>query len=256
MAGRKTADVIFCLDASGSMGPCFEELKDTVQNFVKGLESGLQVTWDVRFDFLAYQAGEVEGRGVFEFRTLKIPHGMEVLKALYHGSGQQGGGSFFTSSIPEFCEGLKKVNVGGDEASFIALDTALDFPWRPDNACHRVVILMTDEELETGVLVDQQKAKIPELISKLTALRVKLYLVGPSSSSFAELCSADKCEYMEVSDGHDGLKNADFAELMSDIGKSVSVSASSLQMAPTIPPPKGLFGQPSWVASQLSLSGS
>lgn len=55
MAGRETADIVFCMDASGSMGNAFDGVRDNVEKLVKTLNtSGLQTKWDVRFDFLAY----------------------------------------------------------------------------------------------------------------------------------------------------------------------------------------------------------
>jgi hypothetical protein len=184
MAGRQVADVIFCLDASGSMGPCFDALRKHVQTFVKGLEAGGQFVWDLRLDFLAYKAGASFRSGVFGFRSLHRQD-MDLVRGLYGSVDSQSGRTrFFSTDLNEFSRGLDQVQVGGDEATFIALDTALDFPWRVAMACHRVVIVMTDEALETGVEVRRQLEKIPELIEKLHALRVKLFIVAPPSDAF------------------------------------------------------------------------
>lgn len=56
MAGHETADIVFCIDASGSMTPAFEGVKNHIVTLLKTLDaSGLQTKWDVRFDFLAYR---------------------------------------------------------------------------------------------------------------------------------------------------------------------------------------------------------
>ena len=254
MPGRQVADVVFCIDASGSMGPCFDALREHIQSFVIGLEADGQFNWDLRLSFLAYSAGEASGGGVFGFRSLDL-RDMELIKALYqHSDAQSNAGRFFTTDIEEFTAKLNKVKVGGDEATFVALDTALDFPWRAEGLCHRVVIVMTDEALETGVQVPWQIAKIPDLIEKLHTLRVKLFIVGPSSDAFDAISAADRSEYQILQDVHDGLKNADFKQILGEIGKSVSVS----NMQGVAPPDKvrrGLFDQGKWSAGNTKITG-
>ena len=240
MSTKRIADVVFCMDASASMRPCFAAVREHVGTFVNTLQGDLQTKWDVRLDFLAYSTGETgDGNGVFDFRSLRT-QGLKLLDSLY----KQGGRSadFFTNDVEDFKRGLAAIKVGGDEASFIALDTALDFPWRAAAACHRVVILLTDEALETGVLKPQQMEKIPALVDKIHGLRVLLYLVGPSSAAFDQISAADKSEYNIVTDTHNGLATADFSKILGSIAKSVSVSA--LQAAPaTTGVSPGLFGQ-------------
>lgn len=57
MAGRQTADIVFCMDASGSMDNAFNGVRNNVFKLIDGLKTNLQIQWDVRFDFLAYSNG-------------------------------------------------------------------------------------------------------------------------------------------------------------------------------------------------------
>lgn len=255
MAGRQTADVVFCIDASGSMAPCFRALKDNIRSFVKGLESGGQYNWDLRLDFLAYNAGIGSGAGVFGFRSLK-QRDLGVLHSLYDqgGKDQSAETLFFTSDIGEFCKALDDVEVEGDEATFIALDTALDFPWRPVSKCHRVLVVLTDEALETGVFVEKQTKKLPELIDKIHTLKVELFLVGPESDAFSDLSAADRSEYVILDNDHDGLKNADFSKVLESIGKSVSAAFPPGQFTPP-EVQRALFNQHAWVSSSEAVTG-
>lgn len=259
MPGRQVADVIFCLDASGSMGPCIDGVKRHIGSFVSGLKSDNQQTWDLRLSFLAYCAGENDGGGCtfgFQWMDAKAA-GMGLIDALYRPDERQGGSSqFWTSEISEFVAKLDAVRVYGDEAPLVALDTALDFPWRSEKDSHRVVVVLTDESLETGVMVPEQIAVIPKLIQKLHSLRVKLFIVAPSSDAFDSLCAADRCEYETVSDAHTGLMNVDFKKILGAIGKSVSVSVGDLQqITPSKPATRGLFGQAQWVPSNVVITG-
>ena len=252
MPGRQTADVVFCLDASGSMGPCFDALRKHIQSFVKGLESGGQWLWDLRLGLLAYHAGDSEDGGIYGFQGL-AESGMRLVTSLYHSKAAKDGVQFFTSDINRFVSALENVEVKGDEATFIALDTALDFPWR-DGDCHRVVIVMTDEALETGIQVGEQTSKIDDLIEKLHALKVKLFLVGPESDAYQTICEADRSEFQVLQNAHDGLKNADFRQILDEIGKSVS--KATLQWAPTtVMVKRALFGQDKWTGVNAEITG-
>lgn len=251
MPGRFSADVVFCLDASGWMKPCFDGLRKHLGAFVEGLCSGGQMGWDLRLDFLAHRANEEKGQGVHHFQSLRR-EGMDLVKAVYQPGGQ--GAAFFSTDLEEFKRGLGGLKAYGDEASFVAVDTCLDFPWRDAASCHRVLILLTDEALETGVCLREQQERIGLLIEKLHALRVKLFLVGPESASFDALCAADRSEYLVVQDG-DGLVSLDFGKVLETMGKSVSVSL--LQGSPSADTKlRGLFGQASWRAQTANFRES
>ena len=251
MSTRRTADIVFCIDASRSMGPCFDAVQRHVGNFIESLRSDGQATWDLRFDFLAYAASSGDNdTAVFDFRSMRRS-GAELISVIYGNKSAEG---FFTRDVNEFKKALGSVRVGGDEATFIAIDTALDFPWRDIMACHRVLVILTDEELETGVLLREQMEILPKLIEKIHALRVMVFLVGPSSTAFDQLSAADKSEYHVTEKAHDGLAAVKFSEIMEALGKSVS--ASVLQPASAVPKPRPLFGQESWGPSSVThLSG-
>jgi hypothetical protein len=150
---------------------------------------------------------------------------------------------FFTPDIEEFQKGVDGLTTHADEASLVALDFCLDFPWRDASQCHRAVIFLTDEQLETGELVSMQEEKLNELINKIMALKVMLFIVAPESEAYSELSSVDRCEYRVVDSGN-GLSSVDFKELLSYIGKSVSRSALQQSKAPEVK--RGIFGQESW----------
>ena len=51
MLQEKKADIMFCIDNSSSMQDCIDGVRDTVNNFVKTLEEGIQgfspVDWEI-----------------------------------------------------------------------------------------------------------------------------------------------------------------------------------------------------------------
>lgn len=246
MSSSRTADIVFCIDASASMAPCFKLLQKSLGSMVEMLADG-QGAWDVRFDFIAHSASE---NGVFRLETVRNLASVPVIQALYGGSGEP----LFTSSIQEFTSRLAAVEMHADESPLFALDVCLDFPWRDSAKCHRVVILLTDEPFEQGAQMQWQKEKLPQLIRKIQDLKVLLFIVAPDSQVFDQLAQVDKSEY-EVIDGvNTGMANVDFSRLLAAIGKSVSVS--NLQGSAPTAVQKSLYGQAEMSGTDAAMTGA
>jgi 2-hydroxychromene-2-carboxylate isomerase len=250
MSTKGVADVVFCIDASASMQPCIEGVRTHVSDFVTALTAARQgVEWDLRLDFVAHHASEGTNNGaVFAASSVGTDPG-GLWNALYG----QSPGRLFTKALPEFRDALQKVEVAGNEAPLIALDFALDFPWRDAKTCHRVVIMLTDEAAESGVAVELQSAAITQLQEKIQDLRVMLFLVGPDSQIFNRLAEVNRSEYEVVPGNGDGLARVDFGKVLAYIGKSVSVSNLQATSAPAVK--RGLFGQPGWGGGSFSGAG-
>ena len=244
MSTKGIADVVFCLDASSSMSPCIDGVRGHIGDFLAGIKSNTQLSWDLRLDFVAYSATD---RHLSEARR-KADVPQVVHRSVFHDDlvgplylGQQG--RFFTQDTGEFQRALDRVPPDGNEATLIALDFALDFPWRDGRTCHRAVILLTDEPFEGGAYREIQKAKVQALIKKIQQLKVMLFLIAPDSPVYNHLAMVDRSEY-EVVDGGDGLESVDFGAALSYIGKSLSVSL--LQGTTEATARRALFGQDHW----------
>jgi hypothetical protein len=250
MSTRGVVDLVVCLDVSASMRPCIDGVRRHVAAFLDGMRASGQSKIDLRLDVLAYSC---DGRGrAFNKRSLRHD-GMDLIGALYGQGGVPRPDTFFTDDFAAFRDRLDEFRVGGDEATLLALDIALDFPWRPRAGTHRVVLCLTDEPLETGALVSEQRNLLPALIDKVQALGVLLFLVAPPSRSYETLAEADKSEYLVVDRKGDGLQHVDLGRIIEGVGKSVSVARYQAGAEPTAP--RALFGQDRWMVGHLPITG-
>ena len=248
MTTKGVVDVVFCLDASGSMAPCIDAVRKNLDVFLNALAGDVNRKIDCRIDFLAHSCSE-DGALIRSVSLNKS--GIDLITALYGQAPKPE--AFFTADHEAVRRALKGIDVYGDEAMLVALDMALDFPWRPQAGCHRVVVMLTDEPLEANAIWSTQQAKLDAIIDKVQRLGVKLYLVGPASAGLDTLAEADKCIYQKSSQSHDGLGSIDFSKVLQQIGKSVSVSI--LQGRPETGVKRALFGQDELVASNESIRG-
>ena len=240
MAGRGVADVVFCLDSSTSMQNAFAQVRAHIARFASGLVAQGQVAWDVRYEFVSHSTSDYSTGMVFRARSV---HEGNLFQRLYTADTQGPAPRFFTDKVDEFRQALESLTAGGDETNLIALDMCLDMPWRRAPDCHRVVIMMTDEPLETGLLIREQLDLVPQLIDKVHALGVLLFIIGPASDGYEALGMANRSVY-EVVPRSKGLQTVDFAKVLGQIGRSVSVS--QLQRADASAP-RALFGQDRFV---------
>lgn len=244
---KGVVDVVFCLDASGSMAPCIHGIRRNVRSFLDGL-SGPNVRVDCRFEMLAHSCDE--SNGTFRLQSLRLEN-LNLVHALY--GGNRPAADFWTADPGVLQTALDGVQVYGDEAVVVALDIALDYPWRPRAGCHRVVVLLTDEPMESNAHAQEQRQKVSAVIDKIHALGAVLFLVGPPSPGLSELAEADKSQYQKVAQTQDGLGSLDFAKVLAHIGKSVSVSA--LQGGAEKPTQRALFDQDRWAVTNNPIRG-
>jgi hypothetical protein len=228
-------DLVFVLDTSESMRPCFDGLKRNINLVVKPLQ-GLSL--EVRIGFVALGvACSTDGAPVFLFETLAGDYWATDL----YGAAQ----GLFTTSTEHFSSGVARLSVAGDEHQLLALDCALDFSFGPPATTRRVIAMLSDEPVEGGVESGRDTNRIPEIVQKLMARKVQLFAALPMSTALEELAAADGAEVQHV-DGGDGLATLDFSKLLGQMAKSISVS--SIQGA-EMPYTRALFGQNLWTKS-------
>jgi len=250
MKTRCTADIVFCLDSSESMDPCLEGLMENITSLVEGIQGDGQNSWDVRFDFVSHQSLlNAQGGAVINHSSL---YNRDLLDVLYGDTR----GRFFTRDVVEFKTGISRIKTKGDESPLVAIDSCLDFPWREEGECHRVIVFLTDEPFETCLKPEMEKTYIDQVIQKIMDLNVLFFLIAPDSEGFERISSADKSQYVVIESEVPELTAVDFSKfdfrnLLAQIGKSVSVSPIGHQPSyPVASVRRGLFGQSEWGVSE------
>ena len=237
----QNVDFVLLVDSSESMRPCFTQLREHLKELLYPLQ---QANFQVRFGLVGYAAGRDRNGPIYD-HTFIGGSGPEMIQKLYSPSVKAS--DFFTSDPAVVARVLGGLEAQGNEDTLLALDIAADFPFGPPDSARRVIAVFTDEPLEDGVSQTQPMAKIPELIQKLMARRIQLFVSAPFSGALEQLGSLDRAE-IEAVDGGDGLKSVDFKKLLAQMGKSISVS--SLQMGPEPAWKKAIFGQDRWSANR------
>ena len=188
VSSKNKVDIVFVIDNSGSMSSVIEGVKKHIDTFVTSLETNANKQIDFRIGF--------------------VMHGNEMILV-----------KDFTNSVADFrqaMENTKNYDTGYDEFGLPAIDIAADFPWEEKR--HKFVIIFTDEDVTGGHWSDEQLAKFPELLSKLEALRIKIYYLGVDSENYREFKKVPGTYY----EPNEDFESVDFSSLLEKIGKSVS----------------------------------
>ena len=236
-------DLVLVIDASASMQPCFDGLRQHLSRVLQPLQGHVS---RVEFCVLAQSVG-MRGRQLVHDHRFIGCNGAEALDLLYRSSPTQGPprAKFFSGDAARVGRFLGELRPDGNEDLLLALDLAADLPFGPAASTCRIIALFSDERLEDGAVEEGRLEEIPALIDKLNQRRIKLFAALPESPAAMELSQANRSE-IEFVDGGDGLRGVDFGALLAQMGKSISVM--SLQSTGEAEYPRALFFQDTWDA--------
>jgi hypothetical protein len=233
-------DLVFVIDSSSSMKPCFEGLVSHLNDVITPLQ-GLNL--NVRLGLLAMGVGGgAGGDSLFDITTLTGDY-----KSIY-----QSDPKLFTTDRDQFSKALRNVKMQGDENHLIALDLALDFPFGPISNTRRVVALFSDERIEDGKISPDEIAIRGALIQKIQARKVMLFAALPDSPLLEDFGAVDGAQIERINGG-DGLSSVDFSKLLQLMAKSISVCDIQGTEGTY---EKGLFGQQLWGTGRGTFGGA
>ncbi len=199
---KKTADIMFCIDHSGSMSSCISGVKATVRDFVSSLEMGVngQSPVDCQIGLLGYSQEEIL------FLDL-------------------------TKDTEEFKMKLGQDVDGGDEFTPGAIDYAISkASWRM--GAQRVIVVFTDEQISTGYNCgeDTGEGKFDDLLQKIVDSNVQIIYYGPNCKYYSKFARCPKAEVNVVN----GFSNVNFDNLMKRLAVTVSSNSAAANNRPAV----------------------
>jgi von Willebrand factor type A domain len=202
-------DLVICIDTTGSMSGVIEAVKTNIATHLigglKGQMARNQSPLDWRARVIGY--GDLnEGEAVFE--------------------------SSFTSDESELTSTVMNIprTGGGDEpeSTLDAMLIASKSPWRTDVSAHRIVILFTDAsphpEMHSNTMSSGPR-DVDEVVSQLTAQKVKLFIYAPNNPLYERLKLLPKAQVtlFPADKAHEGLQNlVDFTKEFEQMAKTIS----------------------------------
>lgn len=237
-------DLVFVVDASSSMKPCFDALRTHLREVIAPLQGHAA---KVRFGLVSMYTSRGEGGEPVYNVGFLCGSGLEAIEKLYERGPNDPDprNDFFTEDPKLLNDALSSIKAKGNEEMLVALDIAADLPFGPLSNTKRVIALFSDERFEDGVVESENIRMIPALIDKIHARHIHLFAYVPDGNGIQTLSSADRSEITLIEKGRLGLAGMDFRKLLGDMGRSISVS--SLQAVSEPPYQRALFGQDTWI---------
>jgi len=212
-------DIVICLDATGSMESCIEQLKSNLSAFITNLTTrsgSQQIVPDWRARLIYFRDLDADSEAMVGFD--------------------------FVNSEEELRQQINQVRAvgGGDDPESIldAIYTAIaKSDWR-EGVLH-AVIAFTDappkEKLHQTTVEEGEDTSVGNIINRFTADKYsRLWVFCPSHDIYKELESIPRSNITYVDsqgDVYEGLKNLDFNKLLQELGKTLVVSASEIVKA-------------------------
>ena len=236
--GANKVDILFVVDASDSMSPCFQKLRDNLRSFIQPLN---QASFEIRYGLLAYNAGADGNKAIYE-HTFVGGNDPSLVKSLY--SSQINIDNYFTSDANKFLQALDSVRTQGDENSPLALDIASDFPFEPISDSRRVIAFFSNEKLEDGILEEEPLAEFQKVLQKMAKRKISFYGYLPACATAVMMKRLPRANIKAVPEGANCWDGIDFCQLLEQMGKSIS--ASSLQTTREPEYQQAIYGQDRW----------
>lgn len=200
---KGVADIVFCIDHSGSMASCIKGVKEYVNNFVKtleGLNANTIIDWQI-------------GLCTYTNRTINFLS--------------------LTKDTNRFRDVLSKDLGRANEFTPGAIDYAItSTSWR--DVSHRIIVNFTDETLQGGHSPnhsDKGANLFDELLKKIQAAKIQLYYFGKKCPYYNKFNLLPKAQHKIMNN----FDSVDFDQLMTNLALTVSESSKGQQEKTSIP---------------------
>lgn len=230
---KGVCDIVFLLDATGSMQPAIDDLKKNIKLFFKTLsdgdDNGSTVVKDWRARVIGYRDVKADSEwfisNPFTRDIGEIENQLDRLEA-------DGGGDEPESLL----DALYKVAKFGSTPK-MAQEEDPEM-WRYRSEAARIVIVFSDASFHpTTSLAEAPKLDWKEIANLIMQEKIRLSIYAPQMDCYDNLSQIDKCEYMPIEFDPDvpndavyklrdfTADTANFQKTLEQLAKTVSVSA-------------------------------
>jgi len=232
---KGVADIVFLMDATGSMATCIDKLKENLKTFVDALvtPTGNDVSpvKDWRAKVVGYRDADADTAEWFVDHPFVRDVGQ--LKGQFNDLEAKGGGDTPESLL----DAIYKISSMGQIGKQEAEDPS---KWRYRSAAARVLVVFTDAEFKPVMVIPEAKGGgLTDVINVVTANRIILSIFAPEMECFHQLGAIDKAEYLPIPVEGMGPQAAlakftsdpaNFKETLMQLAKSVSKSAETVAL--------------------------
>ena len=227
---KGVADIVFLMDATGSMQRCIDGLKRNVESFIDFLTTGAGNTVSPVKDWRARVVGfrDVETDGAKWFVDNPFVRDAIALKAQLAALTAEGGGDEPESLL----DAIFMVSKAGQTDKGAPEDPAR---WRYRSAAARVVVVFTDASYKPVMGIPEARGgTIDDVRNAVQDNRIILSVFAPDQPCFNDLSALDKAEYVPIP-ADSGLEaftadQANFRETLRQLAASVSASSETVAL--------------------------
>lgn len=230
---KGVCDIVFLIDATGSMQPAIDDLKRNIKMFFnqlsKGDDNGNALVKDWRARVIGYRDVNVDSEWYIDNPFVRDPKEIErQLDAIE----ADGGGDEPESLL----DALYKVAKFGSTPKMAQEEDPT--MWRYRSEAARIVIVFTDASFHpTTSLGEAPNLDWTEIANLVMQEKLRLSIYAPQMDCYDNLSQIDKCEYMPIefdpevkNDAVYKLRDftadtANFQKTLEQLAKTVSVSA-------------------------------
>ena len=237
---KGVADICFLIDATGSMQPCIEDIKNNIQTFIDTLAkpdaNGGVMLDDWRACVCGFRDFFYEpSRGREAMIMNPFTRDSEVLRAQLGSLKAEGGGDEPESLLDALYAVVNRGKTGRGEA-------AQDDKWRYASEAARCIIVVTDASFHMNMAANGAApgASLDDIVQLLQQERIRLSIFAPEMECHYQLSATDKCTYEAIEipdpDAKDAAvqalraftsDQANFTKTLEMLAKSVSQSAAA-----------------------------
>jgi hypothetical protein len=226
MARRKgIADIVFVLDASGSMQDCIDGLKNNIGSFIDTLSGPQSTLIDWRGKVVGYRDITFDEEWYVDQPFVSSA---EELKTQL-GSLQAKGGYDEPESLLDALH--KLVNAPPSESNQKEPDK-----WRSVQDAARVIVVFTDASYHEVMTYDAGKdGQVSDVMDSIEAERIHLFLFAPNLPCYEDLAQVDKSQWDPIEKPYvPNLKQISrdsdkFRDILIALAKGISSSIETYQ---------------------------